>query len=207
MNIGIGAGTSPQLGHVAPISLPLCNFGGHADRIKGSGKARRLKCPLGLFAYFHAYFWAFIIYGLRMHSLTVLFNAAQVIPFFLILLGVYVKRGFTLKEWEMAMGTLIVVPIMYFMNVEGSKVFLFVLLLGALPFLVRQPMEIYRKKAVGDIDVRLPYAFVVAAVFWFIYGITLRDWAITVSQLPLFVIFLTTILLYHKYRPLPLAKA
>ena len=166
-------------------------------------KSEKAEVPLGLFAYFHAYFWAVTIYGIKMDSLTVLFNATQVIPFFLILLGVYVKRGFTLKEWGMVMGTLIMVPIMYSVGVEGSKVFLFVLLLGVLPFLVRQPIEIFRKKRTGDIDVRFPYTFLAASVFWFVYGIKLHDWAITLAQPPLFAVFLMTILLYHKYRPMP----
>lgn len=149
-------------------------------------------------AYYAFYFQAFLIYGIHKDALTMVGNALQFVIYIPLLVGLwkYGDRGVR-RTLCFAIPTFALLPIIMFLTPWKEPFIL--ILLGCI--LVTQWLvyrELRRVDGVGSFEIRFAYAFLVNAIFWFFYAVSLHDVPLMIFNPIAIVLLSMTILLYAK---------
>lgn len=148
--------------------------------------------------YYAFYFLAFLVYGMHKGALTMVGNALQFLIYIPLSIGLW-KYGSeeTRGTIRRTIPMFALLPVI--MAIIPWKGTFFLMLLGGI--LITQWLmyrELRRADGVGSFEIMFAYAFLVNAVFWFLYALRLRDIPLMIFN-PIAAILLTmTILLYFK---------
>jgi len=163
--------------------------------IKKSNSGKSI--PMVMSVYFAFHFFAFSVYGFRIHSLAMMLNGT----FGFLWLGIYVcasrkvdSDGRTNLEYLFALMPFIMAL------VPNPSVFLSIMLVTASFFLLDSPVEILRKKSAGSVEPKLLFCFMTSAVFWLIYSACISEWPLFTANVFGIVIMIITLVLWTKYK-------
>lgn len=108
-------------------------------------------------------------------------------------------KGYT--RWEKWCLVLFVSTVPIMIAVPFKATFYMTLAFARMVPFASQPLEMYREKSVGAIDVRLFWAYLAGAFFWVIfYFVALDDQVLRILSILNTSILLVTVLLYYRYR-------
>ncbi len=153
-----------------------------------------------MFSYWFFYWIAFSLYGVAGRSIAIVFNGLMFLVTAPILLGLYKFKGFSLQE-KILFGVFALIPVAMFSCPKAQKpTLLLVLLMGILFSITLQPYEIWQKKSAGKVDPKLLAVFAVTSVFWFAYGVVIKDIPLMIFNPLAIVVLLITLGLWSKHR-------
>lgn len=113
--------------------------------------------------------YSYSVYALFIGSIAVLFNGLvlgyNIIP---ILHGILKFKDMKKSEKICCMLFSLMIPAMLFLPWKGEMFFLFMSV--GLASLAMQPLEMWRNKNAGDVDIRAMTVFVLGVFFWAVYG-------------------------------------
>ncbi len=144
------------------------------------------------------YFSAFFAYGLHKNSLVMVLNGLLAIPYIPVVLGIIKYKK--LKAWELISLPIIalVVPIMII--TAQKDLLLFILLMVSLVVLTTQPMEMFKTKTRGAVDIKFILIFSVTSLFWLVYSLIISNWPLIVFNALAQIVYALIIILYWQYR-------
>lgn len=152
------------------------------------------------FAYSTAHFTTTMIYGVSQDSIALIFNglllAVMLVP---IIFGLWKFKRWSLLEKGLV-ACFLTFPVI--VAVAPAKDWLFLLFsFGTLASCATQPLEIWRNKDSGAVEIRFVLTFLASTIFWLIYGFAIGDWVLEII-IPGFVsIHVATLVLWYRYRP------
>ncbi len=153
------------------------------------------------FIYAFCYFATFLVYGTTKMSITMTFNGLLMIPYLPILIGLCRFKGFSKSDWTLLIlfsGMIAIVQILNHSSVQD--VFVLAGLFGLLVPALFQIKEMLKTKSPGSIEPKFIISFMLAGIFWFIYGLTSGNWIFVVFNPISFTILVIILLLYLKYK-------
>ena len=197
-NWGYNALTFSAIGTFLFTFLQMWSFGQQAKLVwvSRSGESVSVK----MFSYWFFYWIAFSLYGVAGKSIAIAFNGLMFLATAPILLGLYKFKGFT--RWEkISFSVFSLIPALMFYCPKAQKpTLLLVLLMGVLFSITLQPYEIWQKKSAGSVEPKLLVVFALTSIFWFAYGIVIRDMPLIVFNPLAIVVLLITLGLWWKYK-------
>lgn len=156
----------------------------------------------GTMAYFAFYFLAFLVYGIHKGALTMVGNALQFLIYIPLLIGLW-KYGNkeTRRTIRSTIPVFALLPVIMVI-IPWKGPFFLMLLCGILITQWLMHQELRRADGVGSFEIMFAYAFLMNAIFWFLYALSLRDIPLMIFN-PIAAILITmTILLYFKKKRL-----
>jgi len=137
-------------------------------------------------------------YGWEIKSLALLINGiTRGVIYIPLLIGLNKFKRFSRREtWQMV---LFITAALIMLAVPFKQIYFLFFSIGFALATVSQPLELYRVKEKGVLNIWMIVIFLMANIFWMMYGFTLGDWALIVLNTPLFVLFVITIALWLKY--------
>lgn len=140
-----------------------------------------------------------LMYGLDINSTPIVINGIVSISVQIPLLIVLRKfKGFSKNESKQIILFAIIIVAFWF---YPSKTLFVLVSLGTIISTALLTKELYQEKNTGALDIWLLCLYLVANIFWNIFGYSTMDWAIIGLSIPLFFIYVTTIALwFHYYR-------
>lgn len=146
-------------------------------------------------------FTSFGLYGFTSMRLALLFQAACRVPFYLILLAcLKAKRPFSRGEWTFQFALALLLGLLGTYDLGIAMMALNYL--GAF-FSADQPRMLYRLKKTGSLAIKLVWIYFTSCLSWLLYGGATQDYKILLSMTGYFFVYLTTIILYYRYRGTP----
>lgn len=145
-----------------------------------------------------ALFASVLIYGLSSRSFALFFNGFLLLFHFPVMLGLWRFRGFTRIEKLLAILFLAIVIAALMLPIKDWAFFFFSI--GSLLFSVMLPIEIWRNKNSGAVEIKLLAVLLASTIFWLIYAYTSGDWVLKINTPAYMVTFATSIILWFKYR-------
>lgn len=138
------------------------------------------------------------VYGLDTQRLALMINGLLTVCALPLLVGLWKFQGLTFFEKMIGVASC---PIFVFVCVTSLKEqFFFYFSLGGIVFSFLQPLEIWKNKSSGVVDVRFHAMSLLNAFFWFLYAHTMDIWVLQVTSYLYGAIAILTILLWHIYR-------
>lgn len=151
------------------------------------------------FSFMCFFLTTFALYGYYGKSFSVVFNGAAMAPFELaILVGLWKYKGYTKKEWLSVILSFMMVPSMILLPWK-DEVYM-VCSIGSVGGLLFQPIEIYREKKAGVIDIGLVAACLCSTVFWLVFTYYAGLMFVFSISASIFVILLAIVFLWYKYQ-------
>jgi len=197
-NWGYNALTFSAIGTFLFTFLQMWSFGEQSKLIwtNRSGESVSVK----MFSYWFFYWMAFSVYGIAGKSIAIAFNGLMFLATAPILLGLYKFKGFTF--WEKGSFCVFsLIPVLMFYCPKAQKpTLLLILLMGVLFSIALQPYEIWQTKSAGSVEPKLLAVFALTSVFWFVYGIVIKDIPLIVFNPLAIVVILITLGLWRKYK-------
>ena len=150
----------------------------------------------------------FFLSGIYGHSigsvvlpLTALILVVMSLP---VMYALHYYEGYTVREKRWLSLFASTIPVMTIAPQQfKATLFLVFAFARMIPF-ASQPVEMYREKKVGAIDIRLFWAYLTGAFFWVtFYFIVLSDWILRILSVMNTSILLITVILYYRYREEP----
>lgn len=172
-----------------------------------AGQARRIfrtRSGLGVsvitMTFYAFYFPAFMLYGIHKGALNMVLNASQFIIYIPLLFGLW-KFGdvHTKRTMRFCVPAFALLPLIMYI-VTWKETFLLILFAGILLTILLMLKELRNIQGTGSFEIKFAIAFLVNALFWFLYGMSLRDIPLLIFN-PLAAILLSmVIVLYMKKR-------
>lgn len=140
-----------------------------------------------------------IVYGLTYHRRPIVFNGTVLgIGFSAVAVGLWRFKGY--RPWERWFGLGLVASLAAMFITGHFDRWYFLYSAGSAAALALQPLEIWRKRSSGVVDIRLLLLFFTSNTFWVIYAFAVRDWVL-MSLCPIYVLTLgLAIALWWKFR-------
>jgi hypothetical protein len=153
-----------------------------------------------IFSYWLFYFMAFTIYGFGNKSIAMVANGLLFIVFIPIILGLWKFKKFNLIE-KLGFSVFWIIPLkMHIDPISDRQNLLLIFLIGILLFSIFQPYEVWKNKHPGSIEPKMLLVFMATNIFWFVYGLTIKDMALIVFNPLGFLVFAVTFWLWRKYK-------
>ncbi len=151
------------------------------------------------FSYFLFALAAFFFYGIHIHGIAAMFNGvALTLVHIPILLGLWKYKGFAKWEKVQFFCLALMVPAMAFLPWK-NEVFTIVSV-GIIYSLATQPLELWKTKKTGAVEIKLLVVYTLSTAFWVIYAFAINEWVLEIlTSVNLFLLGLAT-LLWFKYR-------
>ncbi len=141
---------------------------------------------------------AIFLYGLDQFSISLIFHGIIRGLFHIpILIGLRRFKGFKILE------------IIIFYAMAGGILLMIILPMKALFFLLfsyigiialsTQPWEIWRKKEVGELSIRLIMTYLISSLFWLLYSFAFDNLTMKIVSISYFIILLIITQLWFKY--------
>ena len=148
----------------------------------------------------YVFFLAFI-YALEINGLALAFNGfclgVMHIP---IIIGLGKFKGF--QRWEkIVFGVAIVLlVVMIFLPSEYKALLFLISSFGNIIAMATQPLEIFKKKTSGCVDIRLIFSFWISTIFWVVYAFAVNNWVLQILCPSYLAILTITMILWFLYR-------
>ena len=156
-------------------------------------------------SYFGCFHVAIFIYGLSIKSIALIINGSVRAPLHVpILIGLYRFKGFNQKDGLLLAGLVVALTVMTMTPIKDHFFLWFTV--GSLVFIAMLPIEIWRSKTTGVVEIRLPLVMISATSFWAAYGFAIDDWVIKSTSLIYFAVLGVTIALWVRYRRTNIAR-
>jgi len=172
--------------------------------LKQNGTIRRKKSgkslSVTLFIYSGCYFFSFFVYGVLNQSMGMMVNGLLGIPYIPIILALHEYKGFTKTNWITLVIFSLMIPLVYILQGSVRDMFVLCGLFGLGFPLIGQIREMYKEKSAGAVEPRFIIVFMLASVFWFIYGVVIENWIFIVFNPASIVILGIILFLYYKYK-------
>jgi uncharacterized protein with PQ loop repeat len=153
---------------------------------------------VAMFSYSAVLFAAVFVYGLSENKIALWFNGLLCFVQIPILIGLWKFKGFKKKERYLGIFLLSCLTTMIILPYKDW--FFLLLSFGFLAAKITQPIEICREKSAGVVEIRLYIIYFVSSFFWMWYALATGDWVLKILCPIFFVILITTIILWAKYR-------
>jgi hypothetical protein len=150
-----------------------------------------LTMTTGIFAYG-------LLYGISVGDVPLIVNGVLVVLAIRIMAALFRTKHIRVYEWALFACVCAGVVLAYGASVQ-EEVFFFSLLVG-LCINVLLPVELFREKHPGSVDVRFLFVFLGSSFFWTIYGLSVGMIFIGVTNAVYFFELLTAILLWFYYK-------
>lgn len=161
---------------------------------------------VSLFTYLASYFAASIVYGVSINSLSVVLNCAILVLFYIpIILGLWKFKKWTAFDIWASLGYLLMVPLIAFL--PWTEVLYLIFSFGTIYSMATQPYELWKKKDVGVLDIRLVGVYFASCCFWTVYAFTADALALKILNPPILILLALTWWLWRKYRCPPSPSA
>lgn len=152
------------------------------------------------FAYFAAYLFTILPYGIAQGSIALIFNSLLGIFCFYITVGLWrYKKGVPWYEWTIAILFFVMIPLMIFVDLAGKEFLFSALLFGILIFSGCQLYELIQTKKAGNIAISVQKMFMASNTFWFFYSLLIGNIPLAIFNPIAFVINWQIIRLAKKY--------
>lgn len=148
------------------------------------------------FVYFPFMFASFIVYGGSVKAAALIFNGLLCLLFIPINIGLAKFKGFSHGDRLAALLSFGALLLMIFLPIKGIMFLLFSA--GGILALMREPIELWRTRRRGVLEIKLVWIFLTSYFFWTIYAIALGDkLLLVITSLTLIILSLTVILWYQ----------
>lgn len=154
-----------------------------------------------MFVYLLFYLISFVIYGISMKKITMIINGLLFIPVISIVAGLIRFKPFTRIE-RYCLPLFSTMPIAMFFAPYKQALF-FCMLVGLLIAFSCPPLEIWRNKDAGVVEIRVVVASMVTNLFWTIYALRVWDVPLIIFNPLSFFLMVTTLCLWRKYQRKP----
>lgn len=144
-------------------------------------------------------FLSYLFYGIQGNSLALIIQSSFRFPLTLIvLLGIWKFKKIKTVDKILSLVLFIIFTTLYFIpnKVFVLSVFAIIGIISALS----QPLEIWRLKSCGVVNVNVIHVYNMSVIFWTIYGLIVNDWPLVVISFLNSVVYTITILLWYKYK-------
>lgn len=129
------------------------------------------------FSFFFFASVAFSFYGLHIRSIASILNGVVLalihIP---ILLGLWQYKEFT--RWESIQFFLLIATIPAMILLPWKDQVFLIISIGVIYAIATQPLELYKTKSVGAVDIRMLLVYVLSTIFWVIYAFAINEWVL-----------------------------
>ncbi len=150
--------------------------------------------------FFLAFTWGFIIYGIRADSVVMIFNGLmQAVAWSAVAFGVN-RFGVLNRVGYCSLWAQLPVMVLVMVFVDNRQALLAALLVIAIGLFSPQIWILFQTKRVGSFNVKMAISYAAACVFWFAFGVSVDDKALMYVNPFSFLVFMTTVLLYYRYR-------
>lgn len=193
---GMNAAT---IGFIGTVIFTLVEGGFTWRQVSGMWRAKSAEAiaPI-MFIYASGSFVSAFIYGVSVGSLALMMNGLLVMTQLPIVYGIAKFGTLQFRHWLMLACIVVLLAIMAATDVK-AEFFLFGSI-GTIASILSQPMEMYRLKKVGVLQVGLVWAYTVATTFWLVYSFAVRDVPLMILTPCYLAGFAWIILLYYRYR-------
>ena len=151
------------------------------------------------FLYMTFHFSVMTVYGFSIPDAPLVINGLLRFLFHLpILAGLQKYKGFTRNEKRLAL--VLAAMLVLVIRVSFKQEFFLIENFGAMFIAVAQPLEIWREKNSGVVEIRLVLIYLCTAFAWVFYGLLINDWAVWLTSAGFFAVWVVTAGLWRKYR-------
>lgn len=157
-------------------------------------------------AFYAFYFAAFLVYGVSKNSLNMVISGSQFVIYIPLVLGLW-KHGSSAerKQLKISLPFFALIPLVMILT-PWKEALVLCLFAGILVSIWLMYRELKNISGVGSVVIKFQCAFLVNAVFWFMYGVSITDWPLIIFN-PIAAVLLTmTILLYFKKKKCPIGS-
>lgn len=157
------------------------------------------------FTYLGSYFIASIFYGLYIKSISVTFGA--ILPGLLhipIIVGMIKFKQ--LAQNEKIQSALFLIMILAMVILPQKDLVYILLSIGTIYALATQPLELYRTKSVGVVEIKLILVYIASSVFWTIFGFSTKALGIMIVSPCALILLGLTLIMWRKYKKLEASK-
>ena len=151
-----------------------------------------------LFAYFSCVFFSFLYYGFIVRSIAAACNGLLGFLHVLVLASLWRFKGFTSTEKVVVAALPLMIVAMA--TVPWKNTLLLLIMAGSLLPLAQQPIEMWRNKSAGAVDMRFVSIFMASTIFWTIYAFAIDNWVLKVINPSALAILVVTSSLWYRYR-------
>lgn len=161
--------------------------------LKKSGES----VSVNFFVYVTVAFLVYLLYGIHIGSLSMVFNGILAILQLPILYGLWLFKGFTKDNWVMiGFGTLLCV--LFFATPYKTQIFALTSV-GVVAFMGLVPYEIWKTGTRGAADIKMILAYLTSTIFWVGFAYGTADPVLRISTpLNLFFLALAAVLWYRS---------
>ncbi|XOU94173.1 MAG: SemiSWEET family transporter [Candidatus Kerfeldbacteria bacterium] len=151
------------------------------------------------FAYFAGYQLIGVVYGFEIKSLTMVINGLSR-GFFLIpiLIGLWKFKGY--NKIEKISTVLIFVAVCTSLIIPWIEWYFFIFSWGVLGTMALQPIEIWRNRDSGVVDIRMIIVYILAGIFWLSYVFTINDLVLMIFNSVSISIMMITLVIWLKFK-------
>ena len=150
------------------------------------------------FTCFGFMFAVIFIYGIEINAGALMYNGLLALFHIPVLIGLAKFKGFTLKQRLIFAACVLAVLIMILFPIK-DEIFLTFSFISVVS-LVMQPLEMWRSKSAGVVEIKLIKIYTAATAFWVIYAYSVGNWVMKITTPSALVVLIITIALWLKYR-------
>ena len=194
---GLNAVTVSFVGTIVFSVIMSWGFWRQARAIWRERSGRSLSAPSFLYATFVRI--PILVYGLSIGSLALLVNGT--VPFFpllLIVLGLRKYKGFGRREWLLVAALSAAVALTAVLPDKGAVFMSW--MFGSVAFNALQPLEMWRRRSAGVVEIRMLLMGLASNTFWLVYAFAIGDWLLEVINPAFSAINITSLILWLVFR-------
>jgi len=139
-----------------------------------------------------------LLYGWSIHSVALIVNGLLTFCAVPLLISLWEFEGFTIIEYVLS-GFFSIILIGA-ATTSFKEYFFFWASLGGVAVALLQPLEIWKNKSSGVVDLKIHITSFVSAVFWILYGYKMHIWVLQITSYAYLVIAAITIMFWILYR-------
>jgi len=155
--------------------------------------------PVALFSFSAFMTVTILLYGLSLKNLALSINGfLYALIYIPIIVGLWKFKGFTKLEkiLFLSFASVTVLNIV----LPFKEWFFFGFSLASMAISLMLPIEIYRNKSIGVVNIRFIVTSFVNTIFWLIYGIAIDNWILKITNPYYLILGAINIALWLKYR-------
>lgn len=162
-------------------------------RLRRSGKS----IPITMNVFFAFHFFAFSMYGVRVHSFAILMNGI----FGILYLKIYLDAArWPDSEGKTRLQYLFALMPLSMLLVPNPSIQLSLQFVGTTFFLFQSPLEIYVKRDAGSVEPKMIVCFIASATFWTVFSACISEWPLFVVNIIGIIVMCITLGLWVKFR-------
>lgn len=151
------------------------------------------------FSFFTATVVVVFVYGITINSIALIFNGLLLTLFHLpVLVGLWKFKGFNKAEKLLGVGLLVALAVMLATPIKDW--FFLIFSFGLIASSVMQPIEIWRNKDAGVLEIKLLVSYLVSMSFWLVYSYAIRDWVLQIVAPLYLAVIVLTVAFWFRYR-------